>query len=61
MGRGLQDEDHYVHVYVSQLRRKLAAADPDGELRDLIVAEPGVGYRVATADAAGASCEPPRS
>jgi DNA-binding response OmpR family regulator len=35
-----------VYVHVSQLRRKLAAADPDGTLRELIVTEPGVGYRV---------------
>ena len=27
-------------------RTKLAAADPSGELRELIVTEPGVGYRV---------------
>ena len=40
------DEAHYVHVYVSQIRRKVAAADPAGELARLIVAEPGVGYRV---------------
>jgi DNA-binding response OmpR family regulator len=33
-------------VFVSQVRRKLAAADPDGALRDLITTEPGVGYRV---------------
>jgi two-component system KDP operon response regulator KdpE len=45
-GEAYQSENHYVHVYVSQLRRKLAAADPGGELRDLFVAEPGVGYRV---------------
>ena len=31
-----------------QLRRKLAAADPEGALRDLIVTEPGVGYRSAS-------------
>jgi DNA-binding response OmpR family regulator len=31
---------------VSQLRRKLAAADETGDLRDLIATEPGVGYRV---------------
>ncbi len=46
-GEAYQGEDHYVHVYVSQVRRKLAAADPDGELRDLMVTELGVGYRVA--------------
>jgi two-component system KDP operon response regulator KdpE len=46
-GTAYADEGHYLHVYISRLRRKLAAADPDGSLRDLIVAEPGVGYRVA--------------
>ncbi len=45
-GEAYQDQDHYIHVYVSQLRRKIAALDPDGALRDLISAEPGVGYRV---------------
>ena len=45
-GEAYSGEDHYVHVFVSQIRRKLAAADPDGALRDLIVTEPGVGYRV---------------
>jgi len=45
-GEAYQREDSYVYVHVSQLRRKLAAADPDGALRDLIVTEPGVGYRV---------------
>ncbi|HEY8989792.1 MAG TPA: response regulator transcription factor [Candidatus Limnocylindrales bacterium] len=45
-GTAYADEGHYLHVYVSRLRRKLATADPDGSLRDLIVAEPGVGYRV---------------
>ena len=46
-GTAYADEGHYLHVYVSRLRRKLAAADPDGRIRDLIVAEPGVGYRIA--------------
>jgi two-component system KDP operon response regulator KdpE len=45
-GEAYQDADSYVYVHVSQLRRKLAAADPEGELRDLIVTEPGVGYRI---------------
>lgn len=45
-GRAYDDESHYLHVYVSQIRRKLAAADSTGELAGLIVAEPGVGYRV---------------
>jgi two-component system KDP operon response regulator KdpE len=47
-GAAYDAESHYVHVYVSQLRRKLAEADPDGCLADLFVAEPGVGYRVRT-------------
>ena len=45
-GEAYQGEDSYVYVHVSQVRRKLAAADPDGSLRDLIATEPGVGYRV---------------
>lgn len=45
-GTAYADEAHYVHVYISQIRRKIAAADPDGRLHGLIVAEPGVGYRV---------------
>jgi two-component system KDP operon response regulator KdpE len=50
-GQAYQGEDSYVYVHVSQLRHKLAAADPAGELRDLIVTEPGVGYRVREPDA----------
>ncbi len=49
-GEAYQAEDSYVYVHVSQLRRKLAAADRDGRLRDLIVTEPGVGYRVRDRD-----------
>ena len=45
-GEAYSGEDSYVYVHVSQLRRKLAAADRAGTLRDLIVTEPGVGYRV---------------
>jgi two-component system KDP operon response regulator KdpE len=45
-GEAYQGEASYVYVHVSQLRRKLAAADPSGKIRDLIVTEPGVGYRV---------------
>jgi two-component system, OmpR family, KDP operon response regulator KdpE len=45
-GSAYSDESHYVHVYVSQIRRKLAAADPAGDLAGLIQAEPGVGYRI---------------
>jgi two-component system KDP operon response regulator KdpE len=43
-GTAYAGEDHYVHVYVSQVRRKLAERDPT--LRALITTEPGVGYRV---------------
>jgi two-component system KDP operon response regulator KdpE len=39
-------ERHYLHVYVSQIRRKIAALDEEGELRHLIAAEPGVDYRI---------------
>jgi two-component system KDP operon response regulator KdpE len=46
-GEAYQHEDHYIHVYVSQIRRKLARADPGGQLGQLIVTEPGVGYRIA--------------
>jgi two-component system KDP operon response regulator KdpE len=46
-GTAYSGEAHYVHVYVSQIRRKLEAADMDGALGGLIVAEPGVGYRIA--------------
>jgi two-component system KDP operon response regulator KdpE len=49
-GANYAEEAHYVHVYVSQIRHKLAAADPAGLVRDLIVAEPGVGYRVGRLD-----------
>jgi two-component system, OmpR family, KDP operon response regulator KdpE len=49
-GEAYRGEDSYVYVHVSQLRRKLALADPDGALRDLIVTEPGVGYRVLSAE-----------
>ncbi len=46
-GTSYADEGHYLHVYVSRLRRKLAAADPTGTVSALITAEPGIGYRVA--------------
>ena len=49
-GTAYGDATHYLHVYVSRLRRKLAAADPGRSARDLIVAEPGIGYRVAEAE-----------
>lgn len=49
-GTAYAEEGHYLHVYVSRLRRKLAEADPTGRASDLIVAEPGVGYRVREID-----------
>ena len=49
-GTAYDQETHYLHVYVSQIRRKLAAADPDGRLTGLISSEPGVGYRVELGD-----------
>jgi two-component system KDP operon response regulator KdpE len=45
-GDAYGDEAHYIHVYVSQIRRKLSAADSTGTVAGLIVSEPGVGYRV---------------
>jgi two-component system KDP operon response regulator KdpE len=45
-GTAYDDEAHYVHVYVGQIRRKLRRADPSGRLDGLIVPEPGVGYRI---------------
>ena len=49
-GSAYGDEAHYLHVYVSRLRRKLDAADPSGRASGLIVAEPGVGYRIGSGD-----------
>ena len=45
-GTSYSEEGHYLHVYVSRLRRKLSDADPGGDARDVVMAEPGVGYRV---------------
>jgi two-component system KDP operon response regulator KdpE len=47
-GQAYTTEGHYLHVYVSRLRRKLDAA-AGGRRIDLMVAEPGVGYRVREA------------
>jgi len=46
-GSAYDSEAHYLHVYVSRLRRKLDAVDPSGRASALIVAEPGIGYRIA--------------
>lgn len=45
-GEAYTGEDSYVYVHVSQLRRKLAAADREGRLGAFIETEPGIGYRV---------------
>jgi two-component system KDP operon response regulator KdpE len=42
-GRSYGDESHYLHVYVSQLRRKL---EPDPARPRYILTEPGAGYRL---------------
>jgi two-component system KDP operon response regulator KdpE len=39
------DEDHYLHVYVARLRKKL---ESDPQKPRYIVTEPGVGYRLLT-------------
>jgi two-component system KDP operon response regulator KdpE len=49
-GTAYVEEAHYLHVYVSRLRRKLAEADPSGRAGELIVAEPGIGYRIEDPD-----------
>jgi two-component system KDP operon response regulator KdpE len=42
-GKGYEDEDHYVRVYVGQLRRKI---EPDPARPRYLLTEPGVGYRL---------------
>jgi two-component system KDP operon response regulator KdpE len=49
-GDAYSDQGHYLHVYVSRLRRKLDAADPSARAGALIAAEPGIGYRVRLPD-----------
>jgi two-component system KDP operon response regulator KdpE len=45
-GEAYRGEDAYVYVHVSQLRRKLTAAD--ASLASLVQTEPGVGYRITS-------------
>ena len=52
-GTAYSTEAHYLHVYISRLRRKLDIADPTGATSALIMAEPGVGYRIADPTAEG--------
>ncbi len=47
-------EDHYLHVYVARLRKKI---EPDPQRPRYIMTEPGVGYRLLTSDAAAAPPE----
>ncbi len=42
-GPGYGDESHYLHVYVSQLRRKI---EPDPARPRYLLTEPGAGYRL---------------
>jgi len=42
-GAAYDDESHYLHVYVSQLRRKL---EPDPARPRYLLTEPGAGYRL---------------
>jgi two-component system KDP operon response regulator KdpE len=49
-GRAYENELHYVHVYVSQLRRKLEA---DPTRPRMLLTEPGVGYRLVRPNGEG--------
>ena len=42
-GPGYGEESHYLHVYVSQLRRKIEA---DPTRPRYLITEPGAGYRL---------------
>jgi two-component system, OmpR family, KDP operon response regulator KdpE len=46
-GRAYESESHYVHVYVSQLRRKI---EDDPARPRLLLTEPGAGYRLVDPD-----------
>ena len=46
-GPAYQRESSYLHVYVSQLRRKI---EPDPARPRYVLTEPGVGYRLVTPD-----------
>jgi two-component system KDP operon response regulator KdpE len=48
-GRAYSGESHYLHVYVSQLRRKLEA---DAARPRYLLTEPGAGYRLVNPDGA---------
>ena len=44
-GPAYGEESHYLHVYVSQLRRKI---EPDPARPRYLLTEPGAGYRLVT-------------
>jgi two-component system KDP operon response regulator KdpE len=46
-GAAYQAESHYLHVYVSQLRRKI---EPDPTRPRYLLTEPGAGYRFVSGD-----------
>ena len=46
-GPAYQLEAHYLHVYVSQLRRKI---EPDPSSPRYVLTEPGAGYRLVDPD-----------
>jgi len=45
-GRPYDDQPHYLHVFMNQLRRKI---EPDPARPRHLLTEPGVGYRLASA------------
>jgi two-component system, OmpR family, KDP operon response regulator KdpE len=49
-GPAYQTESHYLHVYVSQLRRKI---EPDPTRPRFLLTEPGAGYRLVGVEPAG--------
>jgi two-component system, OmpR family, KDP operon response regulator KdpE len=49
-GPGYGDESHYLHVYVSQLRRKI---EPDPTRPRYLLTEPGAGYRLVNPERPG--------
>ncbi len=56
-GGAYAEESHYLHVYVSRLRRKLDEAAPGHAAGSLIVAEPGVGYRIREPEEPGGAAD----
>jgi two-component system KDP operon response regulator KdpE len=53
-GPAYGDESNYLHVYVSQLRRKL---EPDPARPRFLLTEPGAGYRLVTGSEPGSHFE----